>query len=145
MSAATMQPQIVEWLNELYEGTEVRDDYIFVPSFGSTALFVYVDEWFEGERVRVLIQAPILMDVPITSELIYYIGVRSGDFAFGHLALLNDDRDSSMGTLVFEYMLLGDTLDKVELEAATAVVAVTADSLDDGLQSRFGGGVFDPA
>jgi hypothetical protein len=141
MAAVDIHPKVVEWLKEMFRGVDDRGDFIFVPGFGSTALFIDIDDVFDGQHVRVQVDAPILMEVAINAELLQYIGYRSNDFAFGHLAIRRDDA-SNTGILVFRQTLLGDALDKIELEVAAHVVALTADRLDNDLQMRFGGQLF---
>lgn len=142
MPAADIQPKVLQWLREMFNGVEEQDGgSIFVPGFGSTALFVYVQDVFENQHVRVLIDAPILIGVPVTKDLYEYIGYRSNDFVFGSFALVHSQGEKT-GILVFRQTLLADALDKVELELASQVVAITADDLDNDLTVRFGGRTF---
>jgi hypothetical protein len=142
MPANDVKPKVLEWLNSFYNGVEeLESGALFVPGFGSTALFVWVEDVFDNEYVRVRIDAPVLIEVPVNSELLNYIGIKSNDFLFGGFALMQVEGERT-AALVFRQTLLGDALDSVELELATKVVAITADQLDNDLQLRFGGRVF---
>lgn len=141
-SAADLTPKVSEWLNEMFHSVEHTDSGgFFVPHFGSTALFIGIDDVFDGRHTRVRIDAPILLDVPVNGELLQYIGYRSNDFLFGSFVLIREDQQQ-LGILAFRQTLLGDALDKIELEAACHVVAITADNVDNDLQLRFGGRLF---
>lgn len=140
MAASDLKTKVLEWLDDMFKGVELLDTGgILVPHFGSTALFVDVDDVFDGKYTRVRVDAPVLMDVPVTDELLAYIGMRSNSFLFGGFALMMETDSARTGILSFRQTLLGDALDRVELEVATNLVALTADDLDDNLQRRFGG------
>jgi len=128
------------WLSEKFKGVEVRDDgRIFVPRFGSTALFASVKEAFQGRHVIVVLESPVLVDVPVTRELLEYVGYKSALYLFGHLAVAGHTGVGTTGHLIFRHTLLGDSLDKMELVLTAGLVAATANRLDDDLQVRFGG------
>lgn len=128
------------WLTDKFKGVEVREDgRIFVPRFGSTALFVSVKEAFQGKHVIVVLESPVLVDVPITRELLEYVGYKSGLYLFGHLAVVGHNGVGTTGHLIFRHTLLGDSLDKTELTLTAGLIASTANRLDDDLQVRFGG------
>src|SRR5262245_53702902 len=74
-----------------------------------------------------------------STELYEFIARHSGDFVFGHLAILDQDGSEDEIVLVFRQTLLGDYLDAEELAAAVAAVAATADDIDDQVKERFGG------
>lgn len=140
MPASDLKPKVFQWLDSMFNSVQWTDSgTILVPGFGSTALFVSVQDVFNNQYVQVRVDAPILLDVPITSELLQYIGVKSSDYVFGSLALLTDSDAAQTAVLCFRQSLLGDALDQVELQVATQVVALTADDLDDNLKRRFGG------
>ena len=89
MSTNEVRSKVLQWLNETYGGVELRDDdRIFVPGFGSTVAFVKVDDLYEYQRACLTIDAPILLDVPITKELYEYIGYSSNDFMMGNFAMV---------------------------------------------------------
>lgn len=144
MPADDVRAKVHEWASQLFRGVELLDSgTIFVPGFGSTALFIEVDDVFEGRHLRVLVDAPVLVDVPLTDDLFQYIGAKSNDFVFGAFTVRMDYDGAQQGILCFRQTLLGDAIDKIELEVATKVVALTADDLDDNLKRRFGGRRFD--
>ena len=140
IDAGELKITVELWLSERFKGVEERDDgRIFVPRFGSTALFVSVKEAFQGKHVTVVLESPVLVDVPITRELLEYIGYKSGVYLFGHLAAVGHEGVGTPGHLIFRHTLLGDSLDKEELALTAGLVAATANRLDDDLQVRFGG------
>lgn len=145
---ATISPEELKitvelWLSEKFKGVEVREDgRIFVPRFGSTALFVSVKEAFKGKHVIVVLESPVLVDVPITRELLEYVGYKSGLYLFGHLATTGHNGVGTTGHLIFRHTLLGDSIDELQLVLTAGLVASTANRLDDDLQVRFGGSRF---
>ena len=142
MAVEELQAQVAGWLNTLFSGVEELSDGSFhVPNFGTSAIDVHVEEVFGGRHTRVRVDAYVLMEVPITTKLMKYIGERSNDFVFGHLAVIRDE-EAETGTLVFRQTLLGDAIDEVELKLACQVTALTADNLDEDLIRNMGGRLY---
>ena len=61
----------------------------------------------------------------------------TGKLLFGSLQLMEDGP-----ALVLGYTLLGEFLNRTELEVAIAAVGATADDYDDVIKARFGGRTF---
>lgn len=140
IDASQLKITVELWLSERFKGVEERDDgRLFVPRFGSTALFVSVKDALQGSHVIVVLESPVLVDVPVTRELLEYVGYKSGVYLFGHLALVGHNGVGSTGHLIFRHTLLGESLGKAELILTAGLVAATANRLDDDLQVRFGG------
>lgn len=109
----------------------------------STHLYVRVVQWEKDQdgqpRTLVVITAPILFEVPATSELFEWVARNGGSRWFGHLEVHDEDEQPGQVRLYFSHTLLGDFIDQPELESALWAVITTADSWDDELQPKFGG------
>ena len=92
----------------------------------------------EAESVLVLLETPILYEVPITDELCRWIAIE-GRRTFGQYALHPLDESEKEGNLWFDHALLGDTIDTGELCLTAGLMLAIADHEDDKLQERFGG------
>jgi hypothetical protein len=78
--------------------------------------------------------SPVLSDVELSDDLALELMRLSAERPFGGYAYIPSRRE-----VWFQHAILGDDLDRVELESAIEVVAETADSHDDMLAGRFGG------
>ena len=92
----------------------------------------------EAESVLVLLETPILYEVPITDELCRWIALEGTLWYFG-TPLIFPDEEGKDGNLYVDHSLLGTFLDSDELKIAVTSVLGRADRLDDELQGRFGG------
>lgn len=85
----------------------------------------------------VRIMAVLLMKAPQNPAIYQWIATRGQEEPFGN-AELYPQRDGT-AAIVYTYSLSADTLDPAELKWAVLTVALTADTLDDELKTRFGG------
>jgi hypothetical protein len=140
-SVSEVRQRVGGWLDGTFNAVEVRpeeDPFDFlVPGVGSTAAFVHVMPF--GDATLVVVTVPVLMNVRVNGELLQYIGLRSGDFHMGHLVLLGDGPEQH---LVLQHAVFGEQLDQERLRVLVAVVASTGDEMDNDLQLRFGGQLF---
>jgi len=108
----------------------------------STFLSIRVSDWGKNEdgesRTLVLVTAPILLGVEPTPELFEWVAREGGSRWFGHVEVHETD-ESDRVNLIFSHTLLGDFLDKPELETAMWSLLTVANGWDDELQPRFGG------
>lgn len=122
---------------------QLEDGSLFV-SFTdmSTTGMVRVVEWgkdAEGEpQSIVVIECPVLVDVPITPQLFEWVARHGAARYFGAIRL-TEGNDASKAILTMTHTLLGDTLDPEELGTALFLTLRDADKLDDELQKQFGG------
>ena len=96
----------------------------------------------DGEpRSVVLVTAPILWGVSPTPELFEWVAREGGSRWFGHVEVHDSKQEGQEGKvdLIYAHTLLGDTMDRPELETAMWSLLATADVWDDELQARFGG------
>jgi hypothetical protein len=138
-SAALVRDKIQRILvDEL--GLEVRliSNGFQVP-YASSAVNIIVHEDDDDDRTIIQMWAMVLRDVAESPELFEWIAVEGHQFFFGHACFNRNPQTPGIGMISFDYTLLGDYLDKAELEEALAALATTADGIDDQLQERFGG------
>jgi len=103
--------------------------------YGSTAVAVNIVD--QKERVLVHLVAPLVLGVPNTPELAYWVAVEGQQMYFGAASLR--PQEGGLADVFLEHTLLGDYLDEDELHTAIGAVLSTANDWDDELQQRFGG------
>lgn len=113
----------------------------------STQLHIRVVEWGEDDdgqpRSLVLVRAPILRSVEPTPDLYEWVARKGSSAWFGRVEVHDFDDDTVH--LLLSHTLLGDYLDRPELEATMWGVLRLADTWDDELQAKFGGKRFSDA
>ena len=105
----------------------------------STNAFIDFDE-FDGKNGTtsfVEISAPILRQVPESEELYKWISVAGTSFRIGCVEAFPEENGTVF--LRYKYALLADYLDEAELKNALFAVLLTANELDEDLQTKFGG------
>jgi hypothetical protein len=86
------------------------------------------------DSTAVRASSPVLSDIDLTDDLALELMRLAAESPFGCYSYQPARRE-----VWFEHVILGDDLDRPELEAAIQVVAETADGEDDTLAGRFGG------
>jgi len=113
----------------------------FALEFGSTRVNVQINEFGEdpdgNPRTIVNIWAPVARDVSPSNEFFKWAATEAQGYRFGSTAVL--ELENGRCLVVYSETLLGDFLDTEELHASVALVALTADDLDDVVRTRFGG------
>ena len=105
----------------------------------STNAFIDFDE-FDGKNGTtsfVEISAPILRQVPESEELYKWIAMEGTSFRIGCVEAFPEENGTVF--LRYKYALLADYLDEAELKNALFAVLLTANELDEDLQTKFGG------
>jgi hypothetical protein len=109
---------------------------------GSTRVSIVVRDFGkdpEGNPSAVVrVAAIVAREVPATPELFHWAAVDGSQYFFGSVTALESE-DKQQCTILFDHTLLGDYLDPAELASAVALVAGTADQLDDVVHEKFGG------
>ena len=131
-------------LDETFEAGSFHfdGDSAWVGRLNSTAVFVKV--WAENEIVSTVhISARVIQDVKITPELCFAL-LTENRFRVGRWEVDMDDDGSGKGVVMLGVDLINweGSLDAVELEHTIALIAESADEIDDELVSRFGGSTF---
>lgn len=128
------------YLTELMGTIEIAHSGAFVIRKGSTIVTLRVIEGV-GDTSTIVVCGWILTNVPRSDELNEYIAY-SDVSLYGRLAL-DETEDPNLCNIRLYHTLLGDYLDKGEVEAAVFSAAYVCDHLDDDLQTRFGGSKFE--
>lgn len=131
-AVAALRTALKAYLGAAFGGYEVDQDDDFVVSRGSARVWVRPLEQ-EG-RTFVVIWSVTNVGVPITGELTTFLAAENAALPFGKFGL---NEQASSVQLV--HTLLGDFLNREELEVAVDAVADTADQYDDQIKARFGG------
>ena len=106
--------------------------------FESTGCRVSCHQEEDDGIVVIKVTAPILFDVPVTTDLFRWVATAGADYRFGNAHLYLDESETT-AAIFFTQMILGDYLDEEELNWAVGAVGFTADRLDDELLPIFGG------
>jgi hypothetical protein len=125
--------RVKRYLDERYGGFQHHPDWGFHGAFGSARVFVDVLPVLD-DSTAVRASAPVLSNIDLSDGLAVKVVELTAQTPFGAFAHLDGRRE-----LWFQHAILGDDLDKVELEAAIGIVADIADGWDDRLAAEFGG------
>ena len=125
--------RVKHFLDEQFGGFDHDPDWGYHGGFGSARVFVDVLPVLE-DSTAVRASSPVLSDVDLTDDLALELMRLAAESPFGCYSYQPARRE-----VWFEHVILGDDLDRPELEAAIQVVADTADGEDDTLAGRFGG------
>lgn len=137
VSTEDVRTKVQRILAEMLGGVMVDSDGDFRIEYESTLGFVRVRDWGDGDTI-VSVEALLVRDVPVTPALFEWMARDGADYLFGKPYLWQSTEDAS-NTLLFQQHLLGNFLDRQELEVAVRCVFNTANDLDDVVRERFGG------
>jgi len=113
-----------------------QDDDFALPYAEGVTVYVSPREWTEGKTV-VQVASITNRGMRVDDELGMFLAIENGTLLFGKLALYPDRPEVRV-----EHPLLGDWLNRAELETAVHVVAQVADDYDDKIKDRWGGKKF---
>ena len=109
---------------------------------GSTRVSIEVKDWGKDSKGDpssiVRVWAPLVRQLKPTPEFYRWAAVDGSRFLFGSVTVLENEEGTEC-LVVFDHSVLGDYLDMDELCGAVAVIASTADDLDDIVHDKFGG------
>lgn len=137
MSSEDVRTKVQRILAEMLGGVMVDSDGDFKIEYESTAGYVRVRDWNDSDTI-VTIEALLVRDVPTTPALFEWMAREGAGYLFGKPYLWESTEDGS-NVLLFQQHLLGNFLDRQELEVAVRCVFNTANDLDDVVHERFGG------
>lgn len=114
----------------------------FAVERGSTRVNIEVKDWGKDNKgdpsAIVRLWAPLVRELTPTPEFYRWAAVDGSRFLFGSVSVMENETASEC-LVVFDHTILADYLDLDELCGAVALVASTADGLDDVVHDRFGG------
>lgn len=125
-------------LERIFGQVDVDDDGDFVFVEGTAFGWANVYEWGEGSSVFI-VHAQVLLNVRLTPELYRYAATEF--FMFGCMRVNEDPERSGYGSLIFTDTILANDIDDSEIEAAVALVVMTAADRGPQLKKQFGGKV----
>ncbi len=125
--------RVKRFLDERFGGFDHDPAWGYHGGFGSARVFVDVVPVLESSTA-VRASSPVLSDVDLSDELAVELLTLTDQRPFGAYSYVPSRRE-----VWFDHAILGDDLDRVELEAAIEVVSEAADGDDDMLAGRFGG------
>lgn len=147
-----VKDKVGRYIKEVFEHVSIGDDGEFVIPYESTLVVVRLAEIQDPEVVKfkkelglplivVHFFALVLMDVRPSNDLYKWIATEGQTFDFGTFKF-DLSEDGKTGTVLFDYMIAGDTADPEEVKNAIIAVATVADNMDDELKKMFGGRLF---
>lgn len=114
----------------------------FAVERGSTRVNIEVKEWgkdTKGDPSSIVrVWAPLVRELKPTPEFYRWAAVDGSRFLFGSVTVLENEGATDC-FVVFDHTILADYLDMDELCGAVAIIASTADDLDDVVHDKFGG------
>lgn len=134
LGAEALRRRLEQYLQELGVAYSVDRAGDFAVSGGHATTFVSARD--RGERTVARIWAITNVDVEPTDELTRYLLTENAKIAFGGF------QTDGSSKVALSHTLLGDYLQRAELEVALAFVASTADRYAEEIKRRFGGKLF---
>lgn len=134
LGAEGLRRRLEQQLREIGIAYSVDQDGDFAV-FSEHAI-TYVRPRDQGGRTVARIWAITNVEMHLSDELTRYLVTENAKLAFGGFQI-----DGS-GAVAFSHTLLGDFLQRAELEVALGAVANTADRYAEQIKSRFGGKLF---
>lgn len=135
-AVATLRKTLEKDLQEIFGSYRVDKDGDFMIDHDGTMTWIRPVPWAEDQTI-VRIWSITNVGVRVDPELTKFLVTENGKVVFGGFSL-----DESKPAVLFAHTLLGDFLQKKELEVAIAAVVVTANQYDDMIKERFGGTKF---
>lgn len=128
-----LRSTIENYLSESFSNylRDQKNNYIL--QAGSARVIVMPEDWLNGQTL-VRVFSVINVDAPITPELTKYLACENLKVLFGKFSL-----EPTRPAIFFEHVLLGDFLNRKELEVAVGAVGVIADKYDNEIKDKFGG------
>lgn len=115
---------------------DTEDDGNFSMRNGSARIFVSVED-FADDDTWVRITCPVLRDVQLTPSLFEWIALNAANYRYGTMSI--ELQEEGRGTILLTHGVLGTYIDPEELRIAVAMLADSADQIDDVLARVFGG------
>jgi hypothetical protein len=133
---ATLKSTIANYLQESFGGFLRDQNDNFILQAGSARIVIVPLDWTDGQTL-VKIVALVNLEGGPADELAKYLVAENLKLIFGKFSVEPNQR-----MVFYEHALLGDYLNRKELETAVKAIAMTADKYDDEIQARFGGKKF---
>jgi hypothetical protein len=134
---AIVKDKVQRYLIDLLGNIEIDRDGDFHFRAGSARVFIRVQPLGDNSTF-VSVWAITNADLTPTPELYKFLADENR-YRFGNL--IYDEQDGK-AMIRFAHNLLGDFLDPDELKMTVAMIARTADEIDDKIKEKFGGRTF---
>ena len=132
-TVAALRQKVDRYLRELFGSCDIDADGDFVIRAGSAVVWIRpIERPTDGVVVR--IWSITNVGVRVDDELTKFIATENAKLLFGVLYL-----DESRPAVILSHSLLGEFLNRKELEVGVVAVAEAADDYGDRIKSRFGG------
>lgn len=132
-AVADLRALVRKYLDEIGLNYLRDADDDFVVPVGEIMIVLMPREWVEDQTV-VVVAANIVENANLDESVYQYVNERNTEILFGKMAAYMDQK-----VVRFEHPLLGDFLNRAELEAAVKVVGATSLNFHDEVKKRWGG------
>ncbi len=132
----TLRATLEKYLMESFGGFLKDQNNNYNLQAGSARIMVIPLEWFAGQTL-VKIMALVNREATNPAGMGDYLIEENMKLIFGKFSY-----EPAARMVFFEHTLLGDFLNRKELETAVQAIASTADKYDDEIQAKFGGKKF---
>lgn len=131
-----LRERVDRYLGDTPLPVSTDDSGDFMVSYRETITWIRA---MAGKEDRTLVRVWSItnVDVKVTDELTRFLVTTNAKLAFGGLHL-----DEGRPSVIMAHSLLGDYLNRAELEVAVGAVAGTADRFAPEIKQRFGGKLF---
>jgi hypothetical protein len=132
----SVRDKLVRELKASFPDVSVDDDGDIMFRHGDVITWIRALEW-EGGRTLVRVWSITNVGMRVDGDLTKLLLTTNGQLAFGGFRL-----DESVPAVVIEHSLLGDYVNRTELEATVAAVTGAAQEFGPRIKSSFGGQLF---
>lgn len=133
-SLLSLRTKIQEYLKEILGSSPLPDaSGNYSIQYGSTRVFLFPEEMSSG-KTALQAYAFVTKGSKVTPELTKFLLKANGNLRFGKFCLTNDET-----MILFGHCLLGDKMDREELQTVMLAIVGTADEYDDKVVGMAGG------
>jgi len=128
-----LRTKIQDYLRQIAGSYEIGTDGSCAIRVGTTKVIVRADEWVK-DRSLVNVVAIVAVEVEPTKDLMEFLNTKNADLVFGKFFVMREQK-----LVLCQHALLGDKMDREELETAVMAIGAVADRYDEEIVNRFGG------
>jgi hypothetical protein len=133
---STLRSLTEKYLTESFGGYLKDQNGNYVLQAGSARIMIIPMDWVDGQTL-VKIVALVSKDAEPADAVAKFVAEENLKLIFGKFSIEPNAR-----MIFYEHTLLGDFMNRKELEIAVKAIASTADKYDDEIQAKFGGKKF---
>jgi len=133
LSVHDLRTRIQECLRQIFGGYEIGTDNSYAVRAGTTKVIVRPHEWVK-DKTLVNVIAIVAMGVEPTKDLMEFLNTTNMNLIFGKFFVVKEQK-----VVLCHHALLGDRMEREELETAIMAIGAVADHYDEEIVKKFGG------